>query len=452
MSTIAENKASTVLKQKTPFFVSRNYAFLWGGQAISNLGDLVFNTTLVLWVATVIARGQTWAPLAIGGAVLCGSVPTFLVGPFAGVFVDRWDKRKTMIGMDLARAALISLLFLLVIPLPGLAGGHLPALGQLGMIYLVIILTTACSLFFDPARLTIIQDVVAEAHLERATGLAILTQNTLRIVGPSLAAPLLFVFGVQWALLINMVSFLFSALAVTWVQASPRTKAKTEKRGTFWTEFATGIQFLVKSRVLIVLLLALSFIIISESAEQTLGVFFMLTNLHLPSEFYGIVGTVGGIGGILGALVATYIVERLGTVRSFWLGIIVFGLLMFLFSRLTFFIPALGVIFLVGFPVAAANVALSPLLLRTIPREVLGRVIAVFTTCTSAISILAVCLISTVASALSGFHATIGGLSFGTYDCILTACGVLTALIGVGVALALRNVKIGQAESQERVY
>lgn len=436
-----------------PFYVNRNYAFLWGGQAISNLGDLIFDTTLTLWIATIIAKGQSWAPLAMGGAVLCISIPTFIVGPLAGVFVDRWDKRKTMIIMDLIRAVLIALLILIAIPVPFLPGAHLPVIWQLAAIYLVILLTTACSLFFNPARLTIIQDVVNEPELERASGLALLTQNTSRIIGPSIAAPLLFVLGLQWALLINALSFVVSAYAVKWVRLSGQKKEpeKQERKG-FWYEMNEGLLFLLKNRLLLVILIALSFTIIGESAEQTLGVFFMLNNLHLPTAFYGIIGTVGGLGGILGALGATYAAKRIGTVRSFWIGVTVFGLLFFLFSRLTSFLPALVIIFLVGFPIAAANVAMGPLLLRTIPRELLGRVVAVFTTCVSIISIIAICIVSTLASLLNNFHATLWGLSFGPYDSIFGGCGLLTFLVGLGVAVAMRGVVVvsKQQGSQEQ--
>jgi MFS family permease len=69
---------------------NRNWRMLWLGQAVSLVGDFVFNTTVVLWVATVIADGQSWAPLAVGAVLIAAAAPILLVGPFAGVFVDRW--------------------------------------------------------------------------------------------------------------------------------------------------------------------------------------------------------------------------------------------------------------------------------------------------------------------------------------------------------------------------
>jgi MFS family permease len=438
--------------EKVPFYINRSYAFLWGGQAISNLGDLIFDTTLTLWVATVVAKGQPWAPLAAGGVVLCASIPTFFVGPLAGVFIDRWDKRRTMIRMDIIRAVLIAFLILIAMPLPFMSGNTLPAVWQIAIIYVVIALTTSCSLFFGPARLTIIQNVVDGSQLERASGLALLTQNLSRIIGPSLAAPLLFVFGIQWALLINALSFLVSAYAVKWVQTfevSAQTQAaKQRPRGNFWHELREGFLFLFKNRVVMVILVALSFTIIGDAAEQTLGVFFLLYNVHVPTALYGIVGTVGGMGGIIGALLATLVVKRIGAVRSFGLGIAGFGLILFLFSRMTSFIPALVCIFLVGMPVACANVVMGPLLLRAIPRELLGRVIAVFTTLTSLIGIVAIGVVTILASALDGFHASLFGMTFGQYDIIFTGCGILTLLVGLGAGVALRGASVSPAQQE----
>src|SRR5262249_15433296 len=79
-------------------FINRNFALLWWGQAISSIGDYAWDTALVLWIATFLAKGRPWAPLAVSGVLLAAALPQIVVGPIAGVFVDRLDKRRTMIG------------------------------------------------------------------------------------------------------------------------------------------------------------------------------------------------------------------------------------------------------------------------------------------------------------------------------------------------------------------
>lgn len=70
------------------WLINRNYAQLWYGQAVSLLGTAMFDTTLVLWVGTVLTRGRSWAPAAVSGVLVAVAVGT-LVAPVAGVLVDR---------------------------------------------------------------------------------------------------------------------------------------------------------------------------------------------------------------------------------------------------------------------------------------------------------------------------------------------------------------------------
>ncbi|HEX5497035.1 MAG TPA: hypothetical protein VFX70_20930, partial [Mycobacteriales bacterium] len=62
----------------TGWLINRNYARLWYGQAASLLGDFMFDTTLVLWVGTVLARGQSWAPVAVSGVLVAVAVGTLV--------------------------------------------------------------------------------------------------------------------------------------------------------------------------------------------------------------------------------------------------------------------------------------------------------------------------------------------------------------------------------------
>ena len=104
--------------------INRNFALLWLGQTISFTGDFVFDTILVLWIASTIAKGQPWAPLAVSGVVFMAALPAFIVAPIAGVLVDHWDnKRGTMLHLHCFSIVLLLLLFPLtgLVPLPLLA-------------------------------------------------------------------------------------------------------------------------------------------------------------------------------------------------------------------------------------------------------------------------------------------------------------------------------------------
>ena len=88
--------------------VNRNFAKLWYGQAVSAIGDTVFGTTLVLWVSQVLVRGSAWAPAAVSGILVAAAAAVGLVGPVAGVFVDRWNRKSTMMRTEAVRAAMVA--------------------------------------------------------------------------------------------------------------------------------------------------------------------------------------------------------------------------------------------------------------------------------------------------------------------------------------------------------
>jgi len=183
--------------------INRNYAKLWYGQAVSTIGDYAFDTTLVLWVATILARGRAWAPAAVSGVLLAVGAAVLLVGPFAGVFVDRWNRRGTMLRTEVIRGVLTGLLAIASF----LPTHVLPIWAWLTVIYAVVFILNAAGQFFGPARFATIGDIVTgEADRARAAGIGQATTATATIIGPPLAAPLLFTVGLQWALLFNAMS------------------------------------------------------------------------------------------------------------------------------------------------------------------------------------------------------------------------------------------------------
>src|SRR5215475_7879 len=92
--------------RKPGLLINRDFALLWAGQSVSAIGDALLDFTLALWIAFDLGRGQPWAPLAVSGVMASSSVGTLVIGPIAGVFVDRWDKRRTLLAFNLLQAIL----------------------------------------------------------------------------------------------------------------------------------------------------------------------------------------------------------------------------------------------------------------------------------------------------------------------------------------------------------
>jgi MFS family permease len=428
--------------KKPGFFINRNFALLWGGQSISNIGDFVFSTTLVLWIATIIANGQPWAPLAVSGVLLATALPIFLIGPVAGVFVDRWDKRRTMLAMDAVRAILIALLLLV-------ASGNMSATWQLGAIYGAVFLASACAQFFNPARFTLIGDLVEEPSRARASGLGQTTQSLASIIGPPIAAPLLFAFGVQWALIVNALSFVVSFLAILAVRApQSASSAAGVQHGTFFQDFSAGLRFFVSNRVLVTILITVILVTLGIGALNALGIFFVTQNLHASANIYGFMDASFGVGAIAGALAASIFASKIGEIRVFWLGLMATGISILVLARMTSLAPGLALLGLAGLFVAPVNVVIGPLALHVTPREYLGRVSAVINPIQALASILSISLAGALASTvLHGFHVTLAAIAFGPIDTIFTGTGLLVLLGGFYAMGSLRGLTLARAQA-----
>jgi MFS family permease len=443
---------------KESWFINRNFVLLWIGQSISSVGDFFFSTTLTLWVATQLARGQSWTPLAVGGVAIANVLPLLLVGPFAGVFVDRWDKRRTMLRMDALRAIIVALL-LFVIMLTSLRFDARDAhthLWFLTCIYTTGVLISVCSQFFSPSRMAFIGDIVPDALRTRAISFTSISFNLSLIIGPSLAAPLYFAFGVQWAIAIDVLSFVVSFLAILAIRVPHGvTSDDVRQKKNFWREFNEGLRIFRRNKVLVVFLLAGMLFQLGAGPSNALYVLFAIQNLHAPRNLLGLFEANYGIGVILGLLVIAFFARRIGEARVFWLSFLLFGGCMVIFGRLTTFIPGLLMFFLLGFANAGIIVVVGPLMLRVTPRAFMGRVQSVNTPLITGSSLAATALAGVLASTtLHGFHASWFGGIFGPIDTIFSVSGFIVMSAGVYVLLALRksnNVKLPETEIAQNV-
>ena len=415
--------------------INRDFTRLWIGQAVSKVGDYVFDTTLVLWIATKLGNGKSWAPVAVSGVLIAALAATMAIAPAAGVFADRWNRKRTMLRMDAIRAVLVGGLAALAF----LPSHTLPIGVWLAVIYLVVFAVNGAGTFFGPSRMAVIPEVVhGDVEIAKASGITQSTDALAGMIGPPLAAPLLFAGGVEWAMLVNALSYVASFLAIRSVRIPDDTPAAAEGGDSdFWGEFKAGLAFFAKTRVLVVLLIAACIANFGAQAMNTLDVFFATTNLHAAPKLYGLLGMGAGAGAIIGGLFAARVVARIGAVNAIWATVGSSGILIMFYARQTSIWVAIPVIFIATLPIAMVNAAIEPLIIQATPRDMLGRVVSVFTPINSIVqlgsTVLVGWLISTV---MLHFHTEIGGLHMGPIDTMFTITGLLFVL-AAGYAYAM---------------
>ena len=179
----AKDGAGTPTGQRALWSI-RAWRYSFPAAVVSRLGDLVFDITVVLWIATVIAKRQAWAPAAVGGVLIAAALPVILIGPVAGVYVDRRDRHKIIVRSNAVQA--VSIGSLILVPM---LGDGLGLVGKLIWIYAAILVTNAAGQFFLAARLPMIAKTIPEELRTLAFSVQGSANTFVAIIGPPQAPP-----------------------------------------------------------------------------------------------------------------------------------------------------------------------------------------------------------------------------------------------------------------------
>ncbi len=352
----------------------RNFALLWCAALISRLGDYTLLVGLPFYVYQ-----RTGSTVATGAMIAAELGPEIALGSVAGVYTDRWDRRRTMIVADLARAGVLLLLF------------ALPARGGLWLVYLVAVAQTSIAQFFLPASGALLPRVVGDAQLMPANALRATMDNAARVVGPVIGGALLGTLGLGGVVLVDAASFLCSAGLIVLVRigatSSPSPSQATVSPGAaqlgarwraFWREWTNGLGVVRHDRVLAALFTVWGITMLAQGFISTLWVPFVRGVLHGDALLLGWIGTAQGIGGILGGLV----VGRAGTIahprRLIIAGSATAGLLLLALIN----VRAIPLILLlsagVGVPVLLSDVSMDTLLQQGTADVYRGRVLGAY--------------------------------------------------------------------------
>src|SRR3989442_704703 len=180
---------------------NRNFRLLFIGQAISQLGDW-FNAVAVY----ALLLDLTGSATAVAWMMIVQFLPIAIVGPVAGVVVDRVDRRRLMIAADLIRGCLI--LGLLAVR----------RADQVWIAYVVMTLTLAASAFFEPARTATIPNITSRDELLPANALSSAVWSAMLAIGASIGGLVTAVAGRNIAFVINAASFFASAFFIARTQ------------------------------------------------------------------------------------------------------------------------------------------------------------------------------------------------------------------------------------------
>jgi DHA3 family macrolide efflux protein-like MFS transporter len=218
--------------------ISRNFTLIWLGKIISQLGDKFYAIALAWWILQ-----KTNSPSVMGFFLLVSALPGLLLGLFAGVMTDRWQRKAMLIITDLIRGCLV--LVIVYLSFQGIL--------QVWHVFLIGLGLSLVTAFFDPAIQAIIPEIVVSENLTQANGLSQMVTGICTVIGPMLGAVAVSVLGLTWVFLSNGASYFISALMTSLVVTN-QASCKSNTSPNIWRDMGIGIAF-IKTRPMIILIL-----------------------------------------------------------------------------------------------------------------------------------------------------------------------------------------------------
>jgi MFS family permease len=353
---------TTASASLSPFtvFKNRNFSLMWTGQLISTMGS-----ALTSLAASIYVFRQTGSALSVGLMLMATAAPSLLVGLFAGVFVDRYDRRTIMMVADSLRA-------LLVLSIPFLVPLNIIWL------YVIVMLTSAIGQFFDPAFESVLPEVASDEELATANSLMAISSFGSTAVGFAAAGLIASAANINWAFYLDAVSFIFSAACIFLMRVKPIQADEETSAAVVLKNLRAGVRQLFGTPILRSLLSVQAIVLISFGLSNALLLPFALKALKATEFQYGLQEGLTSAGFVIGSLLMAKIFDRLQA--GAWLAISFLGMgVMGIIYSLLHSIPlAIVLITFSGFFNAPSAIGRRVIVQRNTPAEMRGRVSSVF--------------------------------------------------------------------------
>jgi MFS family permease len=357
-------------------------------------------------------------------------VPVFVIGPFAGVYVDRWDRKKVMIISDVLRGIMI-----LIVPLFVLLDWTIP-------IYIVVFLMFSTTRFFIPSKMALIPAIVSKEKLMVANSLSNTTRMIATVMGFAIAGFIVNWIGHMWGFYLDSLSYFISAGLIGLI--TPRKERGTVRedlqltgeiiersiRKNIWKEIAEGFEHMVK-RTRMRIVTSLLFLIMA-GAGSVFCIIIVLVQQAFGSvtKALGIFGVFLGLGLFMGTVFYGKTGQRYSRVKAMFISFILSGVAIGGFALYTGGAPDFlisGVLlFLLGAVAAPILTSTQTLIHEMVPDDIRGRIFSSM----EALMHLAFLVFMFLTSYLSKFFSNVN---------ILLACAGVFGVLGLAGLIIFRK-------------
>ena len=342
----------------------KNYRLFFAGQSISLMG-----TWMTRIATSWLVYRLTSSALLLGVVGFAGQIPSFLLAPFAGVLVDRWNRHRLLVVTQVL--ALLQSLAMALLTLTGRI--------RMSHIIMLSIFQGLINAFDMPARQAFVVEMVdTRDDLANAIALNSSMVNAARLLGPSIGGVVIAAVGEGWCFMIDAISYL-AVIGSLLAMSIPRRIVKAAGNANMFQQLREGWTYVVRFAPIRSILLLLALVSLVGMPYTVLMPIFANAVLHGGPNTLGLLMAASGVGALLGAmfLAARRSVLGLGKFIPLMAGVFGAGLIAFSFSRVLWLSLALMVVTGLGFMVqmAASNTVLQTI----VDEDKRGRVMSFYT-------------------------------------------------------------------------
>ena len=272
----------------------RDFALLWFAGLVSLTGDWMLVVALPVTVYQL-----TGSALATGGVLIANKLSALVLGSVAGVFVDRWDRKRTMVIANLIRAPVLLLLV------------AVDSAERVWIVYVVAATNSAVGQFFRPAENALLPRLVGEEHLVPANALNALNDNLSRLLGPALGGLVAAWFGLSGVVAADAASYLVAAGMIAAIAASTKPErahpldaaSVTGSWSVVWRQWLAGLRLIRDNPVLRVVFGVFALASLGEGVIGTAFWVYIDQALGGGTREAGWLLSAQAVGGLVGAVV-----------------------------------------------------------------------------------------------------------------------------------------------------
>jgi len=351
--------------RRPALWANRNFALLWAGQFVSQVGDRFYMLAFP-WLV----YGATDSALSTGIAFAIYTLPYLAFGMFAGIIIDRFDKRSVMLAAEIARIGVV-----LLVPV---AADY-----ALWSVFALSFVMASLTVLFDPAKLSLLPDIVTEGQLLRANSLLASAETLTEVLGYAGAGFLLAAVSTTTAFRIDAGTFLVSAITLALMSYARPVRATERAAHSFTRELREGFVTIRRHKGLLANTLLAVAIALGLGATLPLT-FFLAVDvlgdggeggiLDLAIAQFGIFEAAIAIGYLTGSLIVAGLARRLPVGRAIIAGFALTGAGMAAVATAGQVWVAAVIFAFIGAANAAGLIAIDTYVQQVVPEHIRGRV------------------------------------------------------------------------------